>query len=141
METALTLFNPELPGVVNGADPTTLARQADDFFDKQQYQQAADLYQQLLAVPQDDVDTCNNLGITLHQLGRSAQGGCRQAAGRNNLAAPAHPCATRHRDVLSNGCSASGACSPCPRAPSLDAAHQFTLPTARPVLIAASGYE
>jgi hypothetical protein len=69
---------------------------------------------------------------------RAGQGGCRQAAGPNDLAAPAHPCATRHRDILTNGRNASSACSPCPRAPSLDAAHQFTLSTSRPVLIAAA---
>jgi hypothetical protein len=30
----------------------------------------------------------------------------RRVPGINNLAAPAHPCATRHRDILTNGHSA-----------------------------------
>jgi len=63
-------------------------------------------------------------------------GGSRQVAGTDELAVPAHPCAPRHRDILSNGCNASSGYSPCPRAPSLDAAHQFTLSISRPVPIA-----
>ena len=71
--TELTQFDPELPGAMKSGDPAVLARQADEFFAKEQYQQAADVYQQLLATGQNDVDTYNNLGITLHYLGRSTE--------------------------------------------------------------------
>ena len=54
-------------------DPVELARQADEFFAAKQYSTAADLYEQLLAFGPDNVDTYNNLGITLHYLGRSAE--------------------------------------------------------------------
>jgi len=73
MESELTQFNPALPGEMKSGDPAVLARQADEFFDKEQYQQAADLYQQLLATGQNDVDIYNNLGITLHYLGRPTE--------------------------------------------------------------------
>ncbi len=71
--TELTQFDPVLPGAMKSGDPAVLARQADEFFAKEEYQQAADLYQQLLATGQKDVDTYNNLGITLHYLGRSTE--------------------------------------------------------------------
>ena len=51
----------------------------------------------------------------------------RRAPGINDLAVLAHPCASRHRDILTNGRKDSSASSTCPRAPSLDAAHHFTL--------------
>jgi len=73
LENKLTQFNPALPGEMKSGDPAVLARQADEFFAKEQYQQAADVYQQLLATGQNDVDTYNNLGITLHYLGRSTE--------------------------------------------------------------------
>ena len=73
METELTQFDPVIPGVMKSEDPAVLARQADEFFAKEQYQQAADVYQQLLATGQNEVDTYNNLGITLHYLGRSTE--------------------------------------------------------------------
>ena len=66
-------FNPLLPGEMNSADPAVIARQADEFFARNEYQQAADLYQQLLAASPNDPDAYNNLGITLHYLGRSTE--------------------------------------------------------------------
>jgi tetratricopeptide (TPR) repeat protein len=71
METDTTQINPLLPGEMNSEDPAVMAQQADEFFAQQQYQQAADLYQQLLLIDANDVDTYNNLGLTLHYLGRS----------------------------------------------------------------------
>ena len=71
--TELTQFDPVLPGAMKSEDLAVLVRQADEFFAKEQYQQAADVYQQLLATGQNDVDTYNNLGITLHYLGRSTE--------------------------------------------------------------------
>jgi Flp pilus assembly protein TadD len=52
-------------------DPVEISRQADEFFANGQYDRAADLYQRLLALAPNNVDTYNNLGITLHYLGRS----------------------------------------------------------------------
>ncbi len=40
---------------------------------KKQYDRAADLYERLLVFGPNNVDTYNNLGITLHYLGRSAE--------------------------------------------------------------------
>jgi len=62
-----------VPGPSNTTDPWVLADQADEAFGNQQYEQAADLYHQLLMADPNNVDTYNNLGITLHYLGRSAQ--------------------------------------------------------------------
>jgi predicted Zn-dependent protease len=54
-------------------DPVMISRQADEYFSSQQYDKAADLYQKLLDVDPENVDTYNNLGITLHYLGRSGE--------------------------------------------------------------------
>jgi tetratricopeptide (TPR) repeat protein len=51
-------------------DPAEISRQANDFFTKKQYDKAAESYERLLALGPDNVDTYNNLGITLHYLGR-----------------------------------------------------------------------
>jgi len=52
-------------------DPADISRQADEFFSARQYEQAAALYQRLLAFSPENVDVLNNLGLTLHYLGRS----------------------------------------------------------------------
>lgn len=52
-------------------DPAEISRQADDFFARQQYEKAADSYERLLAFTPDDGEIHNNLGLTLHYLGRS----------------------------------------------------------------------
>jgi Flp pilus assembly protein TadD len=52
-------------------DPAEISRQANEFFARQQYQQAAALYQRLLAIDPQNVEVHNNLGLTLHYLGRS----------------------------------------------------------------------
>jgi tetratricopeptide (TPR) repeat protein len=54
-------------------DPVEMSRQADEFFTKKQYDRAADLYEQLLAFDPNNVNTYNNLGLTLHYLGRSTE--------------------------------------------------------------------
>ena len=54
-------------------DPVELSRQADEFFSLKQYFRAAELYEQLLAFGPNNADTHNNLGITLHYLGRSTE--------------------------------------------------------------------
>lgn len=63
----------EFPGTANSMDPFVLADQADEAFGQQQFDRAADLYHQLLLADPNNVDTYNNLGITLHYLGRSAE--------------------------------------------------------------------
>ena len=54
-------------------DPAEISRQANEYFANQQYSMAASLYGQLLLIDPSNVDTHNNLGITLHYLGRSAE--------------------------------------------------------------------
>ena len=54
-------------------DPVALSRQADESFANRKFDQAADLYARLLAADPGNVDTYNNLGLTLHYLGRSAE--------------------------------------------------------------------
>jgi tetratricopeptide (TPR) repeat protein len=61
------------PGPSKIQDPVALSRQADEFFANGQYDQAANLYEQLLASGSNNVDTYNNLGITLYYLGRSTE--------------------------------------------------------------------
>jgi Tfp pilus assembly protein PilF len=50
-----------------------MMRQADDLFGMQQYGKAAVLYQKVLDAGSKDANTYNNLGITLHYLGRPAE--------------------------------------------------------------------
>jgi tetratricopeptide (TPR) repeat protein len=55
----------------NSNDPVEIGRQADQFFANKQYDSAARLYERLVKLVPDNVDTYNNLGITLQYLGRS----------------------------------------------------------------------
>lgn len=52
-------------------DPAKISRQADAFFAQRQYEQAANWYKRLLDFDQQNVEVHNNLGLTLHYLGRS----------------------------------------------------------------------
>ena len=54
-------------------DPAEISRQAEEFFSNRQYDKAADLYEQLLAIRPNDAETYNDLGLTLHYLGRSTE--------------------------------------------------------------------
>jgi Flp pilus assembly protein TadD len=54
-------------------DAALISRQADEAFASKQYNRAAELYGQLLALSPNNVTAYNNLGITLHYLGRSAE--------------------------------------------------------------------
>jgi tetratricopeptide (TPR) repeat protein len=54
-------------------DPIEISRRADEFFANKQYDGAANLYEQLLVLNPNNADTYNNLGLTLHYLGRSAE--------------------------------------------------------------------
>lgn len=64
--------NPLQVESTNG-NPVEVARLADEFFTRRQFDRAADLYEQLLTYDPNDVDTYNNLGLTLHYLGRSTE--------------------------------------------------------------------
>lgn len=61
------------PGQSLESDPVVLASRADEAFVNQQFDLAANLYQQMLVLDPNNADTYNNLGITLHYLGRSAE--------------------------------------------------------------------
>ena len=54
-------------------DPLAVARQADQSFSAGQYARAAELYGKLAAMDPGNVDTLNNLGLTLHYTGRSEE--------------------------------------------------------------------
>ena len=54
-------------------DPVEISRQADVFFVNKQYDRAAELYERLLAFSPNNAEIHNNLGLTLHYLGRSTE--------------------------------------------------------------------
>ena len=72
-EADLARFNLSVPSQPTSDDPVEISRQANEFFANRQYDQAADLYQKLLAYGPDNAETYNNLGLTLHYLGRSSE--------------------------------------------------------------------
>jgi predicted Zn-dependent protease len=73
MENDLEQLISSYPGQPLIEDPVAISSQADDFFTNKQYGKAAQLYEQLLAAGSTNVNTYNNLGITLYYLGRSAE--------------------------------------------------------------------
>ena len=54
-------------------DPAEIARLADQYFGNRQYALAAQYYEKLLGFDQNNADTLNNLGLTLHYVGRSEE--------------------------------------------------------------------
>jgi len=54
-------------------DPLEISRRADEFFTNRQYERAAESYERLLAFDSKNVEIHNNLGLTLHYLGRSEE--------------------------------------------------------------------
>ena len=52
-------------------DPVEISRQADEYFANEQYELAAAQYRRLLDFDPGRAETYNNLGLTLHYLGRS----------------------------------------------------------------------
>jgi len=72
-ETNPAQINASTFDAINIQDPVEISRQAYEFFDSRQYDRAADLYQRLLVLDPNNVDTYNNLGLTLHYLGRSTE--------------------------------------------------------------------
>ncbi len=74
----ITATNPAQFGLPRSSQPITedaalISRQAEEAFANKQYNRAAELYEQLLALSPNNVTAYNNLGITLHYLGRSAE--------------------------------------------------------------------
>ena len=64
---------PLVPEQLMSDEPLQIARQADEYFNTQQYQMAAQQYQRLLGLGAGDVNTYNSLGLTLQYLGRSGE--------------------------------------------------------------------
>ena len=54
-------------------DPDEILRRANQHFANRQYARAAALYEKLLTYDANNVDTLNNLGLTLHYVGRSEE--------------------------------------------------------------------
>lgn len=54
-------------------DPFEMSRRANEYFANRQYDRAAAMYEQLLAFSPNDAEVHNNLGLTLHYLGRSTE--------------------------------------------------------------------
>ncbi|MEQ1802766.1 MAG: tetratricopeptide repeat protein [Gammaproteobacteria bacterium] len=54
-------------------DPAAMWNDAEDSFSSGNYARAAGLYEQLLALDPQNVELYNNLGLTLHYLGRSTE--------------------------------------------------------------------
>jgi tetratricopeptide (TPR) repeat protein len=52
-------------------DPALIARLADDYFRRKEYPQAIELYQRALKINPDDVETYNDLGLSLFYIGQS----------------------------------------------------------------------
>jgi len=62
-----------LAGIDPAATPVELARRGDELFSQGQYPRAAELYAAALERGDDDVNTYNSLGLTLHYLGRTGE--------------------------------------------------------------------
>jgi tetratricopeptide (TPR) repeat protein len=54
-------------------DPAEISRQANDYFASNQYDRAVVMYERLLEFSPNDGEIYNNLGLTLHYLGKSAE--------------------------------------------------------------------
>lgn len=72
-EADITGLGTTSPGLPTPTDPVEISRQADEFFATRRYELAAERYRQLLVLGPDNVDVHNNLGLTLHYLGRSVE--------------------------------------------------------------------
>lgn len=70
-ETDISRLAPGVFGESSAEDPIEISRRANQFFSNRQYEQAARSYEQLLAFDAENVEILNNLGLTLHYIGRS----------------------------------------------------------------------
>lgn len=64
-------FTTALP--TTSSDPAVIAQQADEAFANKNYERAAGLYAQLLALAPENPEVYNDLGLTLHYVGRSTE--------------------------------------------------------------------
>ncbi len=72
-ETDIARLTAPAPSLTAFQNPAELLRQAEESFGNAQYDRAADLYEKLLAINPNDAEIYNNLGLTLHYLGRSTE--------------------------------------------------------------------
>ena len=72
-EADLARFNLSVPSPSVADDPVEISRLANEFFVSRQYDRAAELYERLLPFGPNNAETYNNLGLTLHYLGRSTE--------------------------------------------------------------------
>jgi tetratricopeptide (TPR) repeat protein len=64
-------LGPQLSNNLPTEDPVEISRRAEEYFASKQYDKAAAMYERLLAFSPNDAEIHNNLGLTLHYLGRS----------------------------------------------------------------------
>lgn len=70
-ETDISRLAPDVLTDSASQDPDEISQQANAFFAQRQYERAANRYQRLLDFDAENVEVLNNLGLTLHYLGRS----------------------------------------------------------------------
>lgn len=70
-ESDMARLAPGLIGETATDDPIEISRRANQFFSNKQYEQAAKSYERLLTFNPENVEVLNNLGLTLHYIGRS----------------------------------------------------------------------
>ena len=78
IETTANGFTPEMLDTLTTFqretnDPAEISRIADQLFADQQYARAAEWYEKLRQIDPGNARTLNNLGLTLHYLGRSEE--------------------------------------------------------------------
>jgi tetratricopeptide (TPR) repeat protein len=71
MESDLQSFLSSPAGGSALTDPAAMVNLGDEYFANNQYEQAADMYQQALDAGSENANTYNSLGITLYYLARS----------------------------------------------------------------------
>jgi tetratricopeptide (TPR) repeat protein len=71
--TDLMRFDSPVSSPSSSQSPEEILHQADESFANKQYDRAAEFYARLLTIDSTNVDIYNNLGITLHYLGRSSE--------------------------------------------------------------------
>lgn len=72
-ENDISRLAPDVLGDSGDQSPGKISRQADEFFARRQYAQAAAAYQRLLEFDSQNSEVYNNLGLTLHYVGRSEE--------------------------------------------------------------------
>jgi Flp pilus assembly protein TadD len=70
---AATKDNTSMPGTDRFDEPESLARIADQHFQEGLFREATSEYRRALEQAPDNVDIYNNLGLTLHYIGRSRE--------------------------------------------------------------------